>query len=157
MITQTTVDNLRAKYEDARKRADARYPGSVVAGPANYPAARHEQAHSRVRSLYTEYTDAAERLDRSTKHHAHVDRMTEQTNAIAGDWIANLAVGVTVNCRWTNCGETYTGQIVISKINARTLLGHLVADVGGYGCYKQGHQLIFPKVGTPGNGVSPLD
>lgn len=150
------IEKLKLAWLDARTRAESRFPGSFIAGPANYPIARHEKAWKRVERLREEYETAAHKEHRSQIHHEHMERLTAQTNAIAGDFISNLAIGDIVIGRWTNSNQYMQAPVKIVKLNARTIKGELLNPVQGkYGIWAKGQILIFPKLDTPGNGIGP--
>src|SRR5207253_8702255 len=118
-----------SEYQIAETRARNRFPGSFEAGPANYPVERHCKAWARVHRLYEEYRAAERRLGNSIAHREHTARLTEWTDAAAGEFIAGLKPGDRVRIRWTNCGRQYSAVALVHKLNARTIVIELADEI----------------------------
>jgi len=123
-------------YKARRERIEARFPGSVVAGPARYPVERHNKAWASVDKAYTAYIQQKEREEASQRHQAKMDRIAQETTAMlnaTNSPLAAAAIGSKARLFWTNCGSAYSAVVKVVKINARTFVIELVDDVpAGY-------------------------
>lgn len=160
-VTRLTAyaDRLRVNADQRRESANARFPGSVIAGPARYPVARHEKAHNSARKAYEEWQEADHRATAAQRHLDSMKRKAEETDALAqarGEVSADLQIGERVRVYWTNCNNYHTAIGEVQKINARTVRVALVDDLPkGYENSK-GRAWGFPKIGTPGNRIEKL-
>jgi hypothetical protein len=150
------ADKLKESYERRRASAEARFPGSVIAGPARYPVARHEKAWAGVRKAHDEWQKQANKERRSAEHAAAMESNRQQTDEIAAamgidaDW----NIGDRARLYWTNCGNRYTAIVEVVKLNARTVKIKLADDVPEG--YPVGQSWAVAKIGTDLNRLERL-
>jgi hypothetical protein len=124
------ADAARDKYEAARKQTDIRFPGSFVAGPANYPVARHNKAWGRVDKLRAEAQEAQEKYEAAQRHAENMAQLSQETAeqvAENGDgWLNEIQPGDLIRFRFTNCGNAYEAVGTVLRVNARTIRQQVV-------------------------------
>jgi hypothetical protein len=150
------ADAARDKYEEARKQADIRFPGSIVAGPANYPVARHSKARNRVDALLRKAQEARDKYEAARAHAESMAKLSQETaEQVTESWINEIEPGDLVRFRFTNCGLVYE--------NARTIRQQVVcferkrsADGEWQECgvdSRVGRSWSIPKIGSGDNRI----
>lgn len=145
-------EKLKEKYEQARRNVESRYPGSVVAGPARYPVAKHNQAWDHIMRLAQDYAHEIDREVSAERHKATMAAKAAETNkALRDNPIASIQHGQLVRVHWTNSNSSYSAIAKVVKINARTITHELVDQIPDG--WEAGQRWATPKIGTPGNRI----
>ncbi len=145
---------LKEIYENKRQRVEQRFPGSFVAGPANYPVENHRRAWKSVWDSHTKWQLAFEKEQKAIKYKNYMKKLTEQTNntlIAEKNPLGSAQLGQSGKLFWTNCGRSYSARVKIVKLNAVSIRIELVSELPEEykGC--EGRQWSISKHNTKEN------